>query len=468
MRIAVPNKGRLHEPTIDLLERAGLHLENGADRKLYADTVDPDVTVLFARAADIPEYVSDGAADLGITGFDQVQEARVDNVSELLDLEFGRCRLVLAAPEDGDIERLEDLAGKTVATEFPNITEDFFADTGVEPDIVEVSGATELTPHVEMADAIVDITSTGTTLKMNRLAIVDEVLSSSVRLFGRDDVLDEPKIDEVRTALSSVKQAEGKRYLMMNVPRDRLEDVRDVIRGWAGRRSWTSPTKTTMRRPLLSTPSSTSEMSSRRSPRSKRRRERYFGDRDRATGRVVRSVVTRVAGYAGTRAPDRPESGLLESGGDRSLERVELEKGVERGAVRRRADKAPHPIEAHDIVFLEQREMGFTERRVDPLAQLVDRRPDRRVAFGIGEPADERSEGIGSSVASTQRRISHRRSLSTTREIVSRGGTTTERTVVAEAKPIRSGRRWIRVDRHWHEKVRDGTLDKRDRSFRRV
>ena len=234
MRIAVPNKGRLHEPTIDLLERAGLHLENGADRKLYADTVDPDVTVLFARAADIPEYVSDGAADLGITGFDQVQEARVDNVSELLDLEFGRCRLVLAAPEDGDIERLEDLAGKTVATEFPNITEDFLADTGVEPDIVEVSGATELTPHVEMADAIVDITSTGTTLKMNRLAIVDEVLSSSVRLFGRDDVLDEPKIDEVRTALSSVKQAEGKRYLMMNVPRDRLEDVRDVIPGLGG------------------------------------------------------------------------------------------------------------------------------------------------------------------------------------------------------------------------------------------
>ncbi len=234
MRIAVPNKGRLHEPTIDLLERAGLHLENGADRKLYADTVDPDVTVLFARAADIPEYVADGAADLGITGFDQVQEARVDNVEELLDLEFGRCRLVLAAPEDGDIESVDDLAGKIVATEFPNITADFFADTGVEPDIVEVSGATELTPHVEMADAIVDITSTGTTLKMNRLAVVDEVLSSSVRLFGRDDVLEDPKVGEVRTALSSVKHAEGKRYLMMNVPRDRLDDVRDVIPGLGG------------------------------------------------------------------------------------------------------------------------------------------------------------------------------------------------------------------------------------------
>ncbi|OAQ52996.1 ATP phosphoribosyltransferase [Natrinema mahii] len=234
MRIAVPNKGRLHEPTIDLLERAGLHLENGADRKLYADTVDSDVTVLFARAADIPEYVADGAADLGITGFDQVQEARVDNVSELLDLEFGRCRLVLAAPEDGEIDSVEDLAGKTVATEFPNITADFFADAGVDPDVVEVSGATELTPHVEMADAIVDITSTGTTLKMNRLAVVEEVLSSSVRLFGRDDVLEEPKVDEVRTALASVKQAEGKRYLMMNVPQDRLEAVRDVIPGLGG------------------------------------------------------------------------------------------------------------------------------------------------------------------------------------------------------------------------------------------
>ncbi|WP_339105274.1 ATP phosphoribosyltransferase [Haloterrigena salinisoli] len=234
MRIAVPNKGRLHEPTIDLLERAGLHLENGADRKLYADTVDPEVSVLFARAADIPEYVADGAADLGITGYDQVQEARVDTVSELLDLEFGRCRLVLAAPEDGDIDGVDDLEGGTVATEFPNITEDFFADTGVEPDIVEVTGATELTPHVEMADAIVDITSTGTTLKMNRLAVVEEVLSSSVRLFGREDVLDDPKVEEVRTALSSVKQAEGKRYLMMNVPRERLDDVRDVIPGMGG------------------------------------------------------------------------------------------------------------------------------------------------------------------------------------------------------------------------------------------
>ncbi len=234
MRIAVPNKGRLHDPSIDLLERAGLHLENGADRKLYAATVDPDVTVLFARAADIPEYVADGAADMGITGLDQVYEAGVDNVESLLDLEFGRCRLVLAAPEDGDIESVDDLEGGTVATEFPTITRNFLADAGVEASIVEVTGATELTPHVEMADAIVDITSTGTTLKVNRLAVLEEVLSSSVHLFARDDVVDDPKVAEVRTALSSVIAADGKRYLMMNVPRDRLEDVREVIPGLGG------------------------------------------------------------------------------------------------------------------------------------------------------------------------------------------------------------------------------------------
>ena len=188
MRIAVPNKGRLHDPTLELLDRAGIGVEDGADRQLYANTVDPDITVLYARAADIPEYVADGAADVGITGYDQVRESAVDDVAELLDLDFGKCRLVLAAPEDGDIAEPGDLAGKTVATEFPTVTREYFDERGIEPEIVEVTGATELTPHVEMADAIVDITSTGTTLRVNRLAIIDEVLASSVRLFAREDV----------------------------------------------------------------------------------------------------------------------------------------------------------------------------------------------------------------------------------------------------------------------------------------
>jgi ATP phosphoribosyltransferase len=233
MRIAVPNKGRLHEPAVDLLERAGLRLIDGADRKLYADTVDPEVTVLFARTRDIPEYVADGAADVGITGLDQVRESGLALV-ELLDLEFGTCRLVLAAPEDGDIETVADLEGATVATEFPTVTRAYVDQRDVDVDIAEVSGATELTPHVDIADAIVDITSTGTTLRMNRLTVVDEVLQSSVRLFAREEVADDPKVEQIATALGSVIAADDRRYLMMNVPEDRLGAVEDVIPGMGG------------------------------------------------------------------------------------------------------------------------------------------------------------------------------------------------------------------------------------------
>jgi ATP phosphoribosyltransferase len=233
MRIAVPNKGRLHDPSIDLLERAGLHLEGGADRKLYANTVDPDVTALFARAADIPEYVADGAAAVGITGLDQVRESGHDLV-DLLDLEFGRCRLVVAAPEDGDIDTVADLEGGTVATEFPRITREFFHERGVDAEVVEVTGATELTPHVDMADAIVDITSTGTTLRVNRLAEIEEVLASSVRLFAHPDAVDDEKVQQLLTAFESVLAAEDRRYVMLNVPEDRLDDVRDVLPGMGG------------------------------------------------------------------------------------------------------------------------------------------------------------------------------------------------------------------------------------------
>ncbi|MFW6437253.1 MAG: ATP phosphoribosyltransferase [Halococcoides sp.] len=234
MRLAIPNKGRLHDPSVALLERAGLHVKNGADRQLYAETVDPDVTILYARAADIPEYVADGAADAGITGLDQVREADTGALDSLLDLEFGACRIVLAAPEEAAIESPADLDGGRIATEFPTITRQYLDEAGISASISEVSGATELTPHVDIADAIVDITSTGTTLRMNRLAVVDEVLSSSVHLFARSDTREHPKVQQVATALGSVIDAEDKRYLMMNAPADRLEAVKDVLPGMGG------------------------------------------------------------------------------------------------------------------------------------------------------------------------------------------------------------------------------------------
>ena len=233
MRIAVPNKGRLHDPTIDLLERAGLPVTDGTNRRLYAETVDPEVTLLFVRAADVPAYVADGAADMGITGYDQIHESGADLV-DLLNLGYGTCRLVLAAPETGPVSTVADLGGGTVATEFPGVARNFFADREIDPEIVEVSGATELTPLVDIADAIVDITSTGTTLRVNGLDVIEDVLESSVRLVCRPDVTGEPKVEQVRTALRSVLSAEGKRYLMMNVPEKSLDDVREVIPGLGG------------------------------------------------------------------------------------------------------------------------------------------------------------------------------------------------------------------------------------------
>ena len=233
MRVAVPNKGRLHDPTVELLEKAGLEIHNGAERKLYAETVDPEIDVLYARAADIPEYVAEGAADVGITGLDQTREAEVDLIDHL-DLEFGECRLVLAAPEEDGVSSVEELSGKRVATEFPNVSGAFFEDRGVDVELIHVTGATELTPHAGMADAVIDITSTGTTLEVNNLEVLAEVLESSVRLFSRPEDEDDEKVRELKTALESVLQAEDRRYLMMNVPEDSLDAVKDAMPGLGG------------------------------------------------------------------------------------------------------------------------------------------------------------------------------------------------------------------------------------------
>lgn len=233
MRVAVPNKGRLHDPTVELLEKAGLEIQNGAERKLYAKTVDPDIDVLYARAADIPEYVAEGAADVGITGLDQTREAEVDLIDHL-DLRYGECRLVLAVPEEDEVSSIEELSGKRVATEFPNVAQRFFEERGVDVELIHVTGATELTPHAGMADAIIDITSTGTTLEVNNLEIVADVLESSVRLFSRPEDENNEKIQELVTALESVLQAEDRRYLMMNVPEDALDAVKDAMPGLGG------------------------------------------------------------------------------------------------------------------------------------------------------------------------------------------------------------------------------------------
>lgn len=236
VRLAIPNKGRIAAPITDLIEKSGLHLaEAGEQRRLITKTLDPHVEILFARPVDIPEYVATGAADLGITGHDMVIE-RGSDVQELLDLQSGRARLVLAVNEDSDISRVEQLAGRKVATEFPTITRAYFRKKKVDVDVVLVGGACEATPHLGIADAIIDLSSSGTTLKTNRLRVIDEVLVTSTHLIANRSSLRSKaeKIEEIRLALESVIRARGQCYLMMNVKRSSLDAVRNVLPGLSG------------------------------------------------------------------------------------------------------------------------------------------------------------------------------------------------------------------------------------------
>lgn len=236
VRLAIPNKGRIAAPIMDLVEKSGLHLgESGTERRLITRTLDPNVEILFARPVDIPEYVATGAADIGITGHDMVIERQSD-VEELLDLQLGKAKLVLAVHEDSPITSVKQLAGHKIATEFPVITRTYFEKYNVKVNVVLVGGACEATPHLGIADAIIDLSSSGTTLRTNRLRVIDEVLTTSTFLIANHDALKakREKIDEIHLALESVIRARAQCYLMMNVKRSSLDTVRKVLPGLSG------------------------------------------------------------------------------------------------------------------------------------------------------------------------------------------------------------------------------------------
>lgn len=235
VRLAIPNKGRISEPIRDLIERSGLGILENGERTLIARTRDPHVEILYARPIDIPEYVASGVADLGITGHDMVVE-RGSDIKELLNLGFGKATVVLAVPESSQIQSATDLEGKRVSTEFPAITRKYFKKIGVRPIIIPVGGACEATPHLGISDAIVDLSSSGTTLRQNRLLVIDSVLETSTFLIANKQscISKQEKINEIHLALESVINAKGKCYLMMNVDRSALDQVREIIPGMSG------------------------------------------------------------------------------------------------------------------------------------------------------------------------------------------------------------------------------------------
>ncbi len=236
IRIALPNKGRLAESARELLERAGLEFDMTHERALTA-TLGDDFQALFVRANDIPEFVADGAADVGITGRDLVEESG-RALEVLLDLGFGRCRLAVAVREEqmGGVGALP--AGTRVATSFPRLARRWFEDSGKTVEIVPISGAAEIAPHLGVADVIVDLVSTGSTLRMNGLREEATVLESTALLIAAPGALERAaiggKLRELVAALESVIRAEGKRYLMANVRRDTLPEVKRILPGISG------------------------------------------------------------------------------------------------------------------------------------------------------------------------------------------------------------------------------------------
>ena len=223
LRIALPNKGRLAEPSVKLLKDAGFCFENGENR-LSAKCSDFPLEILFVRAEDIPAYVGDGTADLGITGLDLVREKRFA-CPPLLELGFGKCRLALAAPKNSP-EGLEWLDGKRVATSFPVLAEEFLLETGVNAKIVPLKGSVELAPRLGVADAIVDLVSSGNTLESNGLEERAPLLESQAVLIGPKEL---GEVEEsVVLSIKSVLAGRGRKLVVANIPESSLDVLKDV------------------------------------------------------------------------------------------------------------------------------------------------------------------------------------------------------------------------------------------------
>ncbi len=230
LRIAVPNKGRMSEKMLDLLERAGLNIIDKKDRCLSTQTKDGRYSIIFLRTKDIPKFIQNGTADIGFTGIDVVEEAGSE-VDKILDLDFGKCDMVVAVKEEDSYGMPSDLPDNVkVVTSFPNIAKKYFYKLGKKADIIEVAGATEITPRLGLADVIIDITSSGSTLKMNKLRVIDNFLKSSATIIGRPGITKD-RHDEIQTFVTAIKSAimaEDKKYLMANFPKKSLENIKDL------------------------------------------------------------------------------------------------------------------------------------------------------------------------------------------------------------------------------------------------
>lgn len=231
LRIAVQSKGRLFEETMALLQEADIKIPS-SKRILLVQSPNFPVEILFLRDDDIPQSVANGIADLGIVGENEFVE-RAEDAEIVRRLGFSKCRLSLAIPKDVDYPGLSWFEGRKIATSYPGILQSFMEKNGVNTDIHVITGSVEIAPGISLADAIFDIVSSGSTLVSNRLKEVEVVMQSEALLIANKQLSDEKKaiLDELLFRIEAVKAAEDKKYVLMNAPTDKLNDIIEVLPG---------------------------------------------------------------------------------------------------------------------------------------------------------------------------------------------------------------------------------------------
>ena len=231
LRIAVQAKGRLFEETMALLEESDIKLST-TKRTLLVQSSNFTVELLFFRDDDIPQSVATGVADLGIVGENEFVE-KGEDAEVIKRLGFSKCRLSLAMPKDIDYPGVEWFNGKKIATSYPVILENYMKTKGVNAEVHVITGSVEVAPGIGLADAIFDIVSSGSTLVSNRLKEVEVVMKSEALLIGNKNMCDEKKeiLNELLFRMNAVKTAEDKKYVLMNAPKDKLEEIVAVLPG---------------------------------------------------------------------------------------------------------------------------------------------------------------------------------------------------------------------------------------------
>ena len=231
LRIAVQSKGRLFEDTMALLAEADIKLPT-SKRTLLTQSSNFPVEVLFLRDDDIPQCVASGVADLGIVGENEYAE-RNEDANIVYRLGFSKCRLSLAIHKEIDYPGLEWFNGRKIATSYPGILKRFLQEKGIQADIHVITGSVEIAPGIGLADAIFDIVSSGSTLISNNLKEVEVIMKSEALLIGNKNMTDEKKevLQELLFRLNAVKAAEDKKYVLMNVPTDKIKEIIEVLPG---------------------------------------------------------------------------------------------------------------------------------------------------------------------------------------------------------------------------------------------